>query len=437
VNFREAESYLFSLGNEVSAMKLGLENIGKLLDALGEPQKKYLKVQIAGTNGKGSVCAFLDSICNTAGIRTGTFTSPHLISITERIRINGNDIDEDDFARYSTLVRETSEKLVEKGILESVPTFFEQITALALTAFADANVEVAVVETGLGGRLDATTAATAEIAVITRIDLDHQEYLGETIEEIAAEKAAIIHQGSRVVIGEQEPIAMDEILRRCEELGIIPLTECEAGHWAIDVPNRSVVAFFKTPRVIYDDPNLGLSGRHQLENARIAVLVADALHYDFGLAIDKDNVNDGLETARHPGRLEFHGRYLFDGAHNIGGANALREFIEEFVADHVTLVFGAMNDKDVGEIAQILFPLADELILTQSENSRAVTAKELGEFVPETISQKRITLTDTVSEALRIANQTAASDSIILVTGSLYLVGEVKKLLKHDPEFEI
>ena len=184
MNFHESEEYLFSLGNEVEAMKLGLENIRKLLAALGDPQKSYLKVQVAGTNGKGSVCAFLDSICLQAEIKTGVFTSPHLVSITERVRINGVDISEGEFARLATRVREASELLVERGEIERVPTYFEQVTAIALVAFAEVNVELAILETGLGGRHDAVTAANAEIAGITRIDLDHQQYLGETIEEI-------------------------------------------------------------------------------------------------------------------------------------------------------------------------------------------------------------------------------------------------------------
>src|SRR5688572_14082294 len=203
-------------------MKLGLENITTLLAALENPHNNYKKVQVAGTNGKGSVCAFLDSICREADIKTGLYTSPHLISITERVKIEGVDIAQDEFARLATLVRDTSESLVHEAKLERIPTFFEQVTAIALLVFAEHRVELAILETGLGGRYDAVTAANAEIAAITRIDLDHQEYLGETIEEIAAEKAAIIHAGSRVVIGEQDPEVMDVIRNRCRDLGVEP-----------------------------------------------------------------------------------------------------------------------------------------------------------------------------------------------------------------------
>ncbi|HEX2639295.1 MAG TPA: hypothetical protein VHL50_01935, partial [Pyrinomonadaceae bacterium] len=168
MNFEESESYLLSLGNEVSTMKLGLENIRRLLAALGNPQSNYLKVQIAGTNGKGSVCALLEAICLDAGIKMGLTTSPHLVSITERVRINGREIFSDDFALLASRVRETSERLVKQGELETVPTYFEQVTAVALLAFANAEVELAILETGLGGRLDATTAARSEFVGITR-----------------------------------------------------------------------------------------------------------------------------------------------------------------------------------------------------------------------------------------------------------------------------
>jgi len=230
VNFQESEHYLLSLGNEVSAMKLGLENIRTLLAALGDPQKNYLKVQVAGTNGKGSVCAFLNSICLNAGIKTGMYTSPHLVSITERVKFDGIDISDGDFAEFASRVRHIAETLVAGGELENVPTFFEQVTAIALIAFAEANVELAILETGLGGRLDATTVANAEIAAITRIDIDHQKYLGETIEEIAAEKAAIIHAGSKVVIGDQQSEAMDVILERCRSVGVDPILAATGGN---------------------------------------------------------------------------------------------------------------------------------------------------------------------------------------------------------------
>jgi dihydrofolate synthase/folylpolyglutamate synthase len=406
MDFAESTHYLYSLGNEVSAMKLGLENIRKLLAALRNPQNKYLKVQVAGTNGKGSVCAFLDSICNTAGIRTGTFTSPHLVSITERIRINGRDINEEDFAKHATIVRQIAEDLIEKGEIEYSPTFFEQVTAIALVSFAEANIGLAVLETGLGGRLDATTAANAEVVAITRIDLDHQEYLGGTIEEIAAEKAAIIHAGTRAVfVGEQSPEVLRVIENACGKYGIT----------------------LSIARSLTETP-VSLVGRHQIENAEIAVEVAKELAKLF--PISNDAIASGLAYATHPGRLEYNGKYLFDGAHNIGGAKALAAFLTEYEKRPLTLIFGAMREKDATEILSILAPIAERIILTEPSNARSLSYVELLDQLPHGITRERTFATDAVSDAIEIAETVAPDGGVILVTGSLYLVGEVKKILR-------
>lgn len=425
MNFEESESYLLSLGNEVSTMKLGLENIRKLLAALGNPQNNYLKVQIAGTNGKGSVCAFLEAICLDAGIKTGLTTSPHLVSVTERVRVNGREIPEADFARLASHVRESSESLVERGELETVPTYFEQVTAIALLAFAKAEVELAILETGLGGRLDATTAAKSEYVGITRIDYDHQAMLGETLAAIAAEKAAVINDPHQaVVVGEQPPEAMQVIIDRCREIGAEPQLAENA------VVNQTRVGImFTTRRDSYQMNALGLLGRHQIENAEIAILLAESMSDKF--PINRKNISAGLEAARHPGRLEAVGRFLFDGAHNDGGAKALRAFLDESVSEPITMVFGTMADKDVSEIAQILFPKATMLILTRPENSRAMPPNELAKFVPADLPDEQVFLTDSVSEALDKARQITPAGGRILVTGSLYLVGEAKKILNN------
>ncbi len=419
MNFQESEKYLYSLGNEVEAMKLGLENIRRLLAELGNPQDNSLKVQVAGTNGKGSVCAFLDSICGEADIRRGLYTSPHLISITERIKIDGDDISEDEFARLATTVRTTSERLLSEGELRYTPTFFEQVTAIALLGFAEAKVDLAILETGLGGRLDATTAANAEIAAITQIDLDHQEYLGDTIEEIAAEKAAIIReQTEAVVIGRQSPAVMNVL------------------HGVIGESNSRGV-FVRETAVVFDESSLGmplrslvgslnLRGAHQVANAEVAILIADLLRKYF--PINDENIRNGLNTAIHPGRLEYIEKVLLDGAHNIAGAKALLNYLTYVEKRPLTMIFGAMRGKDVAEIAEILWPRAERLILTQPPNSRAMTAEELLEFVPEGFDVEKIVTTNSVEDALAAAEST----ELILVTGSLYLVGEVKKSLERN-----
>jgi len=402
MTFDESLKYLLSLGNEVSAMKLGLENIRRLLTALGNPENNFLKVQIAGTNGKGSVCVFLDSICRVAGCKTGLYTSPHLISITERIKINGVEISEEDFARHATKIREIAESQFDVP-----PTFFEQVTAIALSAFAEAKIEMAILETGLGGRLDATTAVNAEFAGITPIDLDHQEYLGNTLAEIAAEKAAIIHESSDVVIAPQRPEAEEVILKRCREFGIEPIFSGSEN---------------------YFDTRLRIFGRHQLINAALAASLAEFLH-QFDSRITTEKIIEGLETAAHPGRLEYRGGILFDGAHNPAGAGALAEYLKEFVKEPVTLIFGAMNDKNIAGIAEVLFPQAAHLILTAVDNPRSFAPEDLLKLVPSAFPKDNVLPAKNVSEALEIAREITKKEGLICVTGSLYLVGEAQKIL--------
>lgn len=422
MNFAESVKYLYSLGNEVSAMKLGLENPKRLLKALENPQNNYLKVQVAGTNGKGSTCAFLDSICRSAGIKTGLYTSPHLVSITERIKIDGQEIAEKDFAKYATRVREITEK--EK----IYATFFEQITAIALLAFAENGIELAILETGLGGRLDATTAANAEIVAITPIDYDHQQYLGETLTEIAGEKAAIINSPKqKVVISKQQTEAEKVILERCKEVGIKPVKNCR---WVEENSNE----YFLISNHVYLG-KLGLKGEHQFDNACVAIDLAEILGKDFGFKIGIEEIDKGLQTATHKGRLEFYKEILFDGAHNIAGAKALKKYLEKYYSDaKIVLIFGAMKDKQILEISEILFPLAEDLILTQPDNSRVATVEELKEIALKIIDVKKIFTIPNVADAIDIArhfsaNHPAALHSLICVTGSLYLVGEAKKVL--------
>jgi dihydrofolate synthase / folylpolyglutamate synthase len=432
VNFNEAESYLLALGNEVETMKLGLDNIRRLLADLGDPQNNYLKVQIAGTNGKGSVCAFLRSICLEAGIKAGVFTSPHLISITERINIGGVDIAEDEFARFATKVRETSEQLAARGEISNIPTFFEQVTAIALLAFADAKVDVAILETGLGGRLDATTAANAEIAAITRIDYDHQQFLGETIEEIAAEKAAIIRKDSKVVLMHQSKAVEKVIIGRCSELGVSP-------YWAttnIDVKfDVDVVPIIFGSITTSKTGHLTLEfwhmlGRHQFENAAVAIAVAELLQ-DEGYAISTEQICRGLETTENPGRLEYIGRFLLDGAHNVGGAKVLVHFLNEYDTRPITMIFGAMKEKDVREMLSILLPRMHKLILTKPDNSRATPTGELLKEAPKTFDRDKIVVSESLEDALTKAGEISTENEIILVTGSLYLVGEAKRILNN------
>lgn len=424
MNFAEAVRYLYGLGNEVLAMKLGLENISRLLMALGNPERSYEKIQIAGTNGKGSTVAFLESIAVAAGIRVGATTSPHLVSVTERVRISGREIAEDEFARIATIVRETSERLVNEGILKTVPTYFEQVTAIALAAFAENEVELAILETGLGGRFDATTAAGAKIVGITPVDLDHQRILGPTAAVIAAEKAAIITPDAQVVVARQpHQDAEQTILGRCREVDVTPRLSAEA-RVAVSTDGREfdlVTSFAE-----YKSLRPGLAGRHQIDNAVTAIMLAEVISGRFD--IGAESIRRGITNARHPGRLERIGRFLLDGAHNAAGARSLAAYLADNDEVPTVLVFGSMNDKDVSEITGILFPLASEIVLTVPENQRAMSAGKLETMIPPSISGERIHIEPNVTTAIALADSLAPSGTIC-VTGSLYLVGEVRSIL--------
>lgn len=430
--FDEALSYLLSLGHETLAIKLGLTNTELLLAALGDPQKSFPSAQLAGTNGKGSAAVMLEAVARAAGTRTGLYTSPHLVSITERVRVDGREISREEFARLTTRVRAAAEGLLAEGTLPALPTFFEHVTAVALAAFHGARVELAILETGLGGRLDATTPAGAGVVAITPVALDHQEYLGETLAQIASEKAAIIRPGVEAVVAPQAAEALGVILRRCADCGVTP--RMAAGAFEVsgaDETGRLRVTF-ETAEDRYENVRLGLRGRHQIVNAQVSIALAETLRAR-GFPLTRAAVIEGLETAEHAGRLELRrcggNDFLFDGAHNAAGARALRDFLDEFVHPPVTLVFGAMRDKDLDEIAAALFPAARQLILTRPSNPRAAAPEALARLVPRDFDSSRITLAPTAAEAVRAARERAQPAGVICVTGSLYLVGEVQSIL--------
>lgn len=448
MSFDEALSYLLSLGHETLTIKLGLRNTETLLHALGDPHQRFPAVQIAGTNGKGSTAIMLESICRAAGIRTGLFTSPHLISITERIQICGEQIPEADFARFTEQVKATAAELLKQGGLETLPTFFEHVTAIALLAFSEARVELAILETGLGGRLDSTTAAGAGIVAITPIAMDHEEYLGHSLTEIAAEKAAIIRPGVTAILAPQMTEALEVLIRQCERAGVEPRfidspllpppparyseqfrsRPCEA------TPDGRCIVTFETDRDVYENLPVGLRGRHQTANALTAIALADALR-ERGFAITHANIIHGIENAKHPGRLElWEGvpRFLFDGAHNPAAAGALREYLDEFVKEPITMIFGAMRDKALGEMAAALLPRAEVLILTALDNPRAASVDALRAAVPDTFDEGKVLGASTIEDALQIARRVIPANGLVCVTGSLYLVGTVQKVLNES-----
>ena len=399
MNFDAAVQYLLSLGHETLTIKLGLRNTELLLAAVGNPERTFRSVQIAGTNGKGSTAVMLYSICRAARIKCGLYTSPHLVSMTERISIDGTHISQEEFAACVTNVRDVSKQF------EALPTFFEQLTVAALLAFRNTGIELAILETGLGGRLDSTTAAKASVVAITSISMDHEEYLGNTIESIASEKAAIIRPGVQAVIAKQDPVALDVLLRRCKETGVTPIL-------ATDIHP-------------YERVRLSLRGRHQLENAAVAIRVAELLN------IPEAAIVTGLETATHPGRLELISNehsFLIDGAHNPAGAKSLRDYLDEFAPRPLTLVFGAMRDKQLEAIGEILFPCADVLVLTTIDNPRSATLETLRQ-VAERFARGKILTSESSAAALNLARAETPPEGLICIAGSLYLVGELRPLI--------
>jgi dihydrofolate synthase/folylpolyglutamate synthase len=431
MQFDESLRYLLSLGHETLAIKLGLQNTELLLDSLGNPQLAYPAVQIAGTNGKGSTAVVLNAICRSAGIRTGLFTSPHLVSITERIKIDGKEITRTDFARLTTAVNEAAQRLLEERRLEALPTFFEHVTAIAFLAFKEAEVDLAILETGLGGRLDSTTVARAHTVAITPISLDHQEYLGDTLAQIAAEKAAIIRPGVTAIIAPQPDEALAVILDQCHSCGVtVNVDDCAATVLRATDDGRLQVTF-ETARDRYEAVLLGLRGRHQVTNVAVAIRLAESLR-DHRFCIERAAITDGIATANHPGRLELEGdspRLLFDGAHNPAAAHVLRDYLDEFVTAPITLVFGAMRDKNIAEMAELLFPRATHLVITQPDNPRAATVETLEQVAASLIDTEKITSARSTKEAIRAARELTATTGLICFTGSLYLLGEVQAAL--------
>lgn len=432
--YEDAVEYLLGLGNEVVAMKLGLESVAALLDRLGDPQRAFPSVVVAGTNGKGSVSCMIESIARTAGLTTGLFTSPHLVSIEERVRVAGRQIPRERFAELAWLVRSAAEALVDEGVLAAPPTYFEQVTAIALLEFAARRVDLAVLEVGMGGRLDATNVVDPVLAVVTPISFDHERYLGHTLLEIAAEKAAVVKHGAAAVIAHQPVEALEALTARCLAVDVLPvfagepeIRHSESGRFTFD---------YETDVDRYERIALGLRGRHQVENGMVALHAAEALR-KAGFAIPRSAILDGLATAEWPGRLEiFLGAppVLLDGAHNPAGAAALRAYLDEFCHSPVTLVFGAMDDKRIHEMAEQLFSAASTVVLTRPTSPRAVDPVAVVASLPAARGGGRPVVTRSIDEALAWALHATPRDGLVCVAGSLYLVGEARsRLVSRDP----
>lgn len=415
MTYREAVARLYALGNEVSTAKLGLARIAALLSHLDNPHWACRFVHVAGTNGKGSVSAMIEAGLRAAGVRTGLYTSPHLVEPVERIQIAGAPVSEAEFAGAFGEVRDAAGSMMATGELDLHPTYFESVTAMAFLLFRAHRVEMAVVEVGLGGRLDATNVITPELCVITPVDYDHQNFLGDSIELIAAEKAGILKPGVPAVFARQSAAAMRILEQRAAELDV-PFDRAEDAM----VSNLQITAAASTFLLGAGRIECPLAGEHQVDNAIVAALALRKLGYSTA----------GIAATRWPGRLERVAErpaIILDGAHNPAGARALAAYIRRISRDRdIHLVYGVMRDKPVREMTAELFPLAASVIATAPANSRAMAP---GDVIREAAPHPDICAAPNIAAALEMARRKVSPDGAIIVTGSLFLVGEARALL--------
>jgi dihydrofolate synthase/folylpolyglutamate synthase len=450
---------MYALGHELAqtpSHKFDLEHMRVLLGALGHPERKFPSVLIAGTNGKGSTAATLASILRASGVKAGLYTSPHLVRMNERIRVSGSAIDDDAFAELHGKVDGAAQKLVEKKELPWHPSFFEMMTAIAFAHFAREKVEIAVLEVGMGGRLDATNVVEPRISVITDISLDHQKYLGDTVGEIAREKAGIIRAGGVVVTLPQQPEANDAIGNAILDLGArgvnavpyVPPVSPGSGQYLVEAGNvgggeksdRAQGAgrnIYRYPLAVMGEEivvETRLVGRHQLRNVALAIAAAVELSGQGFRGIRPATIERGTRETQWPGRFQVVAarddwpEMVIDVAHNPAGAWALRAALSERYEDRrLIFVFGAMRDKAISEMTEILFPLAERVIATRPENPRAASPQEIRRAAARTaVAMEEI---DEVAGALQRARALAADGAVLVITGSIYLVGEAMRMI--------
>lgn len=452
MSYETAVAQMYALGHELAQTpphKFDLAHMRVLLEALGDPHERFPGVLIAGTNGKGSTAATLASILQASGLRTGLYTSPHLVRINERIRIKGEAIGDDEFALLHEVVERTAERLVSEGDLPWHPSFFEMLTAMAFEYFAREKVEITVLEVGMGGRLDATNVIEPVVSVITDISLDHQKFLGDTVAEIAREKAGIIRPGGVVVTLPQSPEANEAIGREILDQNARPVSavayvppvspaaartiarqEFTAEHAEKNLFVSRYPVQVLGREVLIESP---LVGRHQLRNIALAIAAAEELK-NKGFPVTAESVETGVRQTRWPGRFQVIAaqegwpEILLDVAHNPAGAWALRAGISACYGERAfTMVFGAMRDKAIGEIAEILFPLSERVVAATAQNPRSASPEEIRAAAHRTGTE--ILEADSVPAALDKAREFAARDGLIVVTGSIYVVGEAMREL--------
>lgn len=426
MNYEQCLSYLEEIQN--LGIKFGLDNVRTILASFDNPHQKFASLLVAGTNGKGSVSAMLTQILSLHDFRVGLFTSPHLIKVEERIRIRSSLIPVKSFCKILTILRDRIEELTSSKKLVSPPTYFEMLTCLALLYFEEQKTDMAVLEVGMGGRFDATNVVMPKVSVITTISGEHQKYLGESLAQIAFEKAGTIKPGIPVVCGVQGGEAFDTIKNRAEELhapfhGVFANKNC----FKVQRNKEGQSFMYRSSEEEYPfTPSL--LGEHQGRNASVAVVAAEQLTQVWK-RLEKKKIIEGIESTKWEGRLEVISRHplvILDGAHNEVGIRAIKKYTADFLPTPVILIFACMRDKEITKIANILFPMASKIILTRFPFFKSASPEEIREKSRK--FKDRIVLEPDVKKAMAMALGWAGSKDCILITGSLFLVGEIKKL---------
>ncbi|WP_435209447.1 bifunctional folylpolyglutamate synthase/dihydrofolate synthase [Micromonospora sp. bgisy143] len=439
-DFAAAEAELNARG--FTRMVFELDRIESLLDLLGSPQRAYPSIHLTGTNGKTSTARMIDSLLRAFGLHTGRYTSPHLETVRERISLDGEPVSEERFATVYGEIKPLAE-LVDARSDEPL-TYFDMTTALAFATFADAPVDIAVVEVGLGGAEDATNVIQAGVCVITPIGLDHTEWLGDTLQDIALAKAGIIHPGATVIAAAQEEEAARPLLERCAEVGATIAREgAEFGVLSRAVAVGGQVLKLQGLGGVYDDVFIPLHGAHQAQNAAVALAAVEAfLGAGARRQLDIEAVREGFATASSPGRLErvrSAPTVLLDGAHNPHGmAATVTALQEEFAFSKLVALVGVLADKDASSLLELLEPVADLVVVTRNSSPRAMPTKELAALASEIFGEERVEVAEDMPDAIELAVALAEEDVPgelsgvgVLVTGSVVTVADARRLLKR------
>ena len=430
--YTEALDYIYDLTKY--GIKLGLKNINYLLYLLGKPHKKLKIIHVAGTNGKGSTCSLISSILQSDGYKVGLYTSPHLVDFTERIKINHKPIDRKKVCELLERIKPSIEKVANTPSYGH-PTFFEVITSMAFLYFFEEQVDFLVLEVGLGGRLDATNVCEPLISVITHIDYDHMDKLGNSLEEIAREKGGIIKPEGIVISSKQYEEAYNEIKKISDEKNsLIYSVGREINYEIVKFNIKGVIFDLKGIYRNYKNLHTPLLGRHQADNAATAIIAIEALKIR-GVKISEKAIRIGLEKVKWTGRLEIiqnNPTLILDGAHNPNGVKVVRDTLKEIFSYHrLILVLAIFADKDYKKMIKILSPNADLIITTKAKNPRATPPQIIAKEAAQYIAQNKIIVTENISQAINCALSNSKKDDLICITGSLYTVGEAKRYFRN------